>query len=96
MDRVGRNNANSIRPGVITLAQKAKIPVLAFGIFYSRYWELKSWDAFRIPKPFATIDLTMLPLETIPETDTPEGALNYSARLEKMMRDINHCDHDAH
>ncbi len=85
-----------LNPGVITLAQKAKIPVLAFGIFYSRYWELKSWDSFRIPKPFARIDLTMLPLETIPETETPEAFEAQRARLEKMMRDINHCDHDAH
>ncbi|MDR3401967.1 MAG: lysophospholipid acyltransferase family protein [Chthoniobacter sp.] len=79
-----------LNPGVITLAQKAKIPVLGFAIFYSSYWQLKSWDAFRIPKPFATVDITLLPLETIPDTDTPEAFETQRARLEKIMRDANH------
>jgi lysophospholipid acyltransferase (LPLAT)-like uncharacterized protein len=81
-----------LNPGVITLAQKADIPVLAFGIFYSSYWELKSWDAFRIPKPFATIDIHMLPLERIPPTDTPEAFEAQRARLERLMRDANHIN----
>lgn len=89
-----------LNPGVITLAQKAKIPVLTFGIFYSRYWALRGWDAFRIPKPFATVDVHMLPLEYIPDTDTPEAFEAQRARLEKMMREANQYAtskyHDAH
>jgi lysophospholipid acyltransferase (LPLAT)-like uncharacterized protein len=81
-----------LNAGVITLAQKADIPILGFGIFYSRYWELKSWDAFRIPKPFARVDIHMLPLERIPPTDTPEAFEAQRARLEKIMREANHID----
>jgi len=78
--------------GVITLAQKAGIPVLPIVVSYSRYWQLKSWDAFQIPKPFATVNVTLYPLETVPETDTAEAFEAQRARLEKIMRDAHHID----
>lgn len=81
-----------LNPGVITLAQKADIHVLPISVFYSRYWELKSWDAFQIPKPFAAVDITLLPLEKIPETETPEDFELQRVRLEKIMRDAHHLD----
>lgn len=85
-----------LNPGVVTLAQKADIAVLPISVFYSRHWELKSWDAFQIPKPFATVDVTLYPLEKIPETVTPEAFEAQRARLEQIMRDAHHLDHDAH
>jgi lysophospholipid acyltransferase (LPLAT)-like uncharacterized protein len=81
-----------LNPGVITLAQKARIPVLPIAVFYSRYWSLKGWDAFQIPKPFATVDVTLYPLEKIPDTDTPEAFEAQRARMEKLMRDAHHID----
>ena len=29
-------------------------------VVYSRYWELKTWDKFKIPKPFSRIDFYAL------------------------------------
>ena len=81
-----------LNPGVVTLAQKANIPILPISVFYSRYWELKSWDAFQIPKPFATVDVTLYPLEKMPETDTPEAFEAQRARIEKIMREAHHLD----
>jgi hypothetical protein len=85
-----------LNPGVITLAQKADIHILPISVFYSRYWQLKSWDAFQIPKPFATVDITLFALEKIPETETAEAFEIQRARIEKIMRDAHHLDHDAH
>jgi hypothetical protein len=85
-----------LNPGVITLAQKADIHVLPIAVFYSRFWQLKSWDAFQIPKPFAVVDVHLQPLEKIPETDTPEAFEAQRLRLEQIMRDSHHLDHDAH
>jgi lysophospholipid acyltransferase (LPLAT)-like uncharacterized protein len=79
-----------LSPGVIALSQKAQIPVLPMIVSYSRYWQLKSWDAFQIPKPFSRVDVTLLPLETIPETDTAEAFEAQRARPEKIMRDAHH------
>jgi hypothetical protein len=76
-----------LSPGVVTLAQKADIYVLPIAVFYSRYWELKSWDAFQIPRPFATVTVHLMPLEKVPETATPEEFEAQRLRLEKIMRD---------
>jgi lysophospholipid acyltransferase (LPLAT)-like uncharacterized protein len=41
------------KPGSIQLAKLSGSPVLPVCQTPSRYWELKSWDRFRIPKPFS-------------------------------------------
>ena len=42
----------SVKPGVLILAQKTGHPITPMAIGLSRFWELPSWDRFRIPKPF--------------------------------------------
>ena len=46
---------HTISDGVVTLSIKCDVPVIALGWKASRYWQLKSWDEARIPKPFSTI-----------------------------------------
>lgn len=46
---------HTISDGAIIVAQKCDVPVIALGWKASRYWQLKSWDEARIPKPFSTI-----------------------------------------
>jgi hypothetical protein len=47
-------------PGLLRLAIKTGFPVMAIRVDYERYWEIKSWDRFRIPKPFSRVTVTML------------------------------------
>jgi lysophospholipid acyltransferase (LPLAT)-like uncharacterized protein len=44
--------------GVVAAAQKAPAPIIAIGIAYSGAWTLSSWDAFRVPYPFARVVLS--------------------------------------
>jgi len=46
-----------LAPGVIKLAQVTGAPVMPVFVRYSRAWKLKTWDGFRIPKPFSTIEV---------------------------------------
>ena len=48
-----------LHPGAIKLAQLTGAPIMPLHVAYSRYWELKSWDAFRIPKPFARVSVVV-------------------------------------
>jgi len=48
-----RGPRHSVSPGVLALAQKSGYPVRPFAIGLSSFWELPSWDRFRIPKPFS-------------------------------------------
>jgi lysophospholipid acyltransferase (LPLAT)-like uncharacterized protein len=52
-------------PGALKLAQISGFPLILIHVNYSRYWELKSWDGFRIPKPFARVDVVFGELQTI-------------------------------
>lgn len=40
------------KPGATLLAKKTGQPVLPFSVNAESFWEIPSWDRFRIPKPF--------------------------------------------
>ena len=58
--------------GPIHIASQLGIPVVALGINYSSYWSIKSWDAFRIPKPWAKLTLIIGNELRIPPDLTPD------------------------
>lgn len=51
---------HSISDGIVAMSQKTGKCIIPIRVAYSRYWEFKSWDKFRIPKPFARVDYYML------------------------------------
>jgi len=46
---------HKFKPGAVMLAQLTKSPMLPISYAASRYWQLKFWDKFIVPKPFSTI-----------------------------------------
>jgi lysophospholipid acyltransferase (LPLAT)-like uncharacterized protein len=46
----------SIANGIVALSQKTGANILPFRTKASKFWQLKSWDNFIIPKPFGIID----------------------------------------
>jgi lysophospholipid acyltransferase (LPLAT)-like uncharacterized protein len=48
-------------PGLVQLARLTQCPVVPVQVDYSRFWQLKSWDRFRIPKPFSRVTITLAP-----------------------------------
>src|SRR6056297_465520 len=49
-------------PGVIKLSQLTGIGVVPVRVDYGSAWVFKSWDRFRLPKPFTTVTVTFGPL----------------------------------
>lgn len=49
----------SIADGIVAIAQKTGAKIICAKSRPSKYWQMKSWDRFRIPKPFGTIDFYM-------------------------------------
>ncbi len=45
-----------VADGIVAISQKTNAKILTCSIQASRYWQLKSWDKFIIPKPFGTIN----------------------------------------
>jgi lysophospholipid acyltransferase (LPLAT)-like uncharacterized protein len=46
----------SVADGIVMISQKTKAKILPFSCVPTKYWTMKSWDKFIIPKPFGTID----------------------------------------
>jgi hypothetical protein len=42
-----------LKPGVIALARRSGAPIVPMAVGASSEWRLRSWDSFRIPRPFA-------------------------------------------
>lgn len=60
-----------VKPGVIKLAQQVGGGV---GIFYAlpdRFWQLRSWDRFIIPKPFSRVVIAWEPPVPVPADASP-------------------------
>ena len=56
---------------------------------YTHYWELKSWDRFRVPKPFSKVEITLHPFESLSfpdqEADIEPERLRFEARLREFQ-----------
>ncbi len=46
----------SVADGIVAIAQKKRLKIVAFNYKASSFWETQSWDRFMIPKPFSTIE----------------------------------------
>lgn len=46
---------HSVADGIVLLAQKSKVPIVISRVLCQNFWEFKSWDRFRIPKPFSKV-----------------------------------------
>jgi len=47
----------SMSDGAVALALRSKLPLMVVNYKASSFWQLKSWDKFVIPKPFASLDI---------------------------------------
>jgi lysophospholipid acyltransferase (LPLAT)-like uncharacterized protein len=77
----------TFNPGAITLAQKTGAKILPIRVIYSKYWRLKSWDGFMIPKPFSRVEVTLLPFETVRPTDNEETFEAERDRIAAVLRE---------
>ena len=54
-----RGPARVSQPGAVWLAKASGHPVLPFHLEADRFWSLESWDRTQIPKPFATVAISV-------------------------------------
>jgi len=48
---------HSVADGIVAIAQKKRVPIVAFSYEADKFWRLNSWDRFLIPKPFSKVKL---------------------------------------
>jgi lysophospholipid acyltransferase (LPLAT)-like uncharacterized protein len=74
-----RGPARVSQPGAVWLAKASGHPVLPFHCEADRSWTMKSWDRTQIPKPFATVAISIGQPFYVPR-DADEAAIE-QARL---------------
>lgn len=47
----------TVKPGATLVARRAGAPIMVFGATFEAAWVVRSWDAFRLPKPFSRVCL---------------------------------------
>ena len=72
--------------GPIFLASETGKPLYLVAINYSSYWELKSWDNFQIPKPWAKVTAHISKAMYIPGNLTEEELEKYRLEMEQKLR----------
>lgn len=76
--------------GPVILASKTGVPVLPIEVSHSSFWEAKSWDKFRFPKPWAKVVLTLGDPINIPPDLSDSEIEEWRRLLEQKLNAI--CD----
>lgn len=88
-----RGPAFEVKPGIVEMARLAQVPIIPYLPLPRRYWQFKSWDAFRVPKPFTRVDVHFgAPIHVGPDTPFDAyGAIQgaVAARLNDLERTHN-------
>ncbi len=50
-----RGPAERLKPGVVVIASRSGLPIVPLASASSSCWVMRSWDRFRVPKPFARV-----------------------------------------
>ncbi len=75
--------------GPIALASKTGYPILPVAINYSSYWEVRSWDRFQIPKPWAKVTLRLGDPIRIPADISEEDMEKWQKTVEDALNSIS-------
>ena len=81
--------------GAVFLASRCRLPVVPVGMAFSRSWRLRSWDRFRIAKPFARAQMLFGAPKTIAEDLDREGLDRERAWLEEELRALSKAAHET-
>jgi lysophospholipid acyltransferase (LPLAT)-like uncharacterized protein len=81
-----RGPAEVAQPGAVWLAKATGHPVLPFHLEADRHWTLKSWDRTQIPKPYATVAISMDEPFDVPADADEAGIESARQLLERRLR----------
>lgn len=80
-----------LSPGLILLAKKTGTPIMPLAVHYHDCWKLKSWDEFRIPKPFSRVDVHAGPVVQVPADINDQQFEEFRLGVQELMC-VEGCD----
>jgi lysophospholipid acyltransferase (LPLAT)-like uncharacterized protein len=84
-----RGPRRRVQMGVIFLAAQTGLPVVPFGVGYTRAWRARSWDRFAVPLPGSGVTIAVAPEVRVPP-GLPRSQLEAYRRLvEERLNDAS-------
>ncbi|MCK4864557.1 MAG: lysophospholipid acyltransferase family protein [Gammaproteobacteria bacterium] len=80
---------HEFKQGAVMLAQLTQSPMLPIAYMASRYWELKTWDKFIIPKPFSRIVIAVGEPHRIDKKSNAEKLEEERVKMETNMNNLS-------
>ena len=80
-----RGPRRRVQPGVVYLAALTGLPIVPFGIAFTRAWRMNSWDRFAVPCPWSeAVCVTAEPIH-VPENVRKDQFEHYRQKVEDAM-----------
>ena len=79
-------------PGVVKLSQLSGVGIVPVRVDYGSAWVFRSWDRFRLPKPFSTVTVTFGPLVQVEDGIDSEQFEIERKRVETLLNQENETD----
>jgi hypothetical protein len=83
-----RGPAERVKPGLVYLASRTGFPVVPVATAASHAWVFRSWDRFRLPRPFARVVVSYGPPLRVPPDLDADAAERWRARVEQAIVDL--------
>lgn len=78
-----------MKAGAVVIAQRSETPLFLLGVGYNKFFELRSWDRFQIPKPFTKVNLLFSNQIDVNKTLTREEITNKIKELEILLNELD-------
>lgn len=72
-------------PGVVKLAEVTGARLVPLRVDYGSAWIFRSWDRFRLPKPFTTVTVTLSPPQFIEPAEDKEAFEAQRQKIEQLL-----------
>lgn len=92
-----RGPRHSFAQGALILAHRAKVPIVFILAHSDQKWQLRSWDGFEIPKPFARITVLYSAPLVLEDADVRGAAARtdeFQTRMLDALREVERLHHD--
>src|SRR6185436_1122703 len=76
------------KEGAIHLARASGAPILPLCISPERYWQVKSWDRFQVPRPFTRAVVLFAPTITVPRDCDDSELVQKQASLQAVLDEL--------
>jgi lysophospholipid acyltransferase (LPLAT)-like uncharacterized protein len=84
-----RGPRRRVQAGVIYLAAKTGLPIIAMGIGHQNPWRLRSWDQFALPRPWRRATMvTAAPIPVPPQLE-PDSLEQYRQHIEDALHEVS-------